>query len=178
MGIPYKEMYNDYCSRVSISPKVLIECNNIISAKHGDLSDLPLELSNTIVNMYYNSIIIGGTPGKKDKQGGNNSIYTKHLFKYKLDAFKATKAYQIYVIRLKGKMDVIDHAIQSLRELEASGNMTLYNDVYSKYMDWFKYDISSPWNKSSLRRTIDRYFNRRKVDEYSNLYSQMIDSIE
>lgn len=127
------------------------------------INDLPLELANTVANVYYNYIIFmelhkitkqeGKLPEALMNYSGN--IKTK-MRKYIEDSAKI----QVY-------MEATPKFINGLRQIDKSGKPNLYHYTVEYILDSLKYNIKNINHKTGLRRAIERRF--KKVNEIDDL---------
>jgi hypothetical protein len=68
---------------------------------------------------------------------------------------------------------LIGETIVNLRSLLKLNNSNLYNEFVETMLDFYKYGIEEPWNKSRFRRKIERLAKRKKIDEIPNLIDLM-----
>lgn len=135
----------------------------IIKNNFGTLSDLPKELSNTILNIYYRSIV------RNLQSEGKKGIWFPPEI---LNSDDFAKSYKDYII-MQGldieAMESLPGLIKALRELrsDSTQDKSVYKYNIELAIDIYKYNIEDTENKSQLMRSIERKF--AKVSEIPNL---------
>ncbi len=121
------------------------------------LNDLPLELSNTVANIYYNAI---------------HQILEEKFNETELVKIKAEEIEPF----LKSKenhflddMELIKRMIKSFREIKVNEKQRDAHFISMLIIDEIKYKIETPHKKSFLLRWCLRFFRRKKVLEIENL---------
>jgi hypothetical protein len=132
----------------------------------GDLEDIPRELANTIVNIYLRYDLLyskrGFIPNNKISSDKKNNLAPV------MTAFAQTS------IQTIAKMKYIKGMIQELRKIDKNSEKVAYEYAIEYMLDILKYNIKDAEKKMGIRRTIERKFKLKKVDEIPNL----IDLIE
>lgn len=134
----------------------------------GTLDDLPNELANTIVNVYYkfyvNFLEMAGDSKREffiPKSIKRESGHLQQLFK----KFMANQA------EIATDLESAPKFIKGLRGIDKYAQPNLYKFTVEFILDCLKYNIENAQNKTGLRRMIERKF--KKPDEIPNLIDLM-----
>ena len=126
----------------------------------GHLGDIPYDLANTIANIYYEFF-------KIDK-GLQKEGIPKDYFKSE-NIFDDLRPFSQRIRRLHFKLEIMRDLITHLREIDQDKQPNLYKLWLSVCYDTLKYDIPNTMKKSGIRRKIERYFKKSKVNEIPRL---------
>jgi len=135
--------------------ELLNRCRNDIQQDLGSLDDLPKELADTVSNLYLNFHYLISDP----------QPYGSELLGYDLE-----KLHKLYIDSNLAKIRV-DAAVEIIKQLRNLENNNLYNYSVVLFLDIYKYRIRKALKKSALRRRIERFFYKSKVQEIPNLSS-------
>ena len=130
----------------------------LLKGELGDLDDLPLELQNTVSNIYFRSnpsTMMIGSSG---------------------DALTDFETHSIDMINRKVDLEFIGDMIKSLRKVreEAASNDldAVYDYLVTLTLDIYKYRIERAEKKTPIRRSIERKF-KKPQQEIPNLYKKL-----
>ena len=135
----------------------------IIKNQFGTLSDLPRDLSNTILNIYYRSIV-----RMKESENKKGAWIPSDIINSK-DFFEGYKKYVEHQSNDISYMEILPKIISDIRGVRTDSNQekAIYDYMVELTLDIFKYNIKNANKKTPLRRRIERKFV--KVDEIPNL---------
>jgi hypothetical protein len=159
----------------NVSEFILGVCKSEIAEKFGSLDDIPYELANSLVNVYYKFTAVCINHNIQIIKDDKQILYYalgKHLQKG-MDIFKAYEKFFIDIKLLEMRFKLIGDIIRQLRSLVKQNNLDLYIEFADIMLDFYKYGIEEPWHKSRFRRKIERLAKRKKVDEISDLIDLM-----
>ena len=138
---------------------LLIGSAKMISLELGSLDDLPIELRDTVANVYYRFL----KPSAQENSGDLLADLEKHGREH---ARKISDGQHIG--------DMIK-ALRAMRDEEAGkargGELVIYELFAQVMVDELKYQISNASKKSAVRRWIERQF--KVSDDIPNLYVLM-----
>jgi len=147
-----------------IDKKVLNICSATINQNLGRLDDLPYELANTVANIYYKFFLFlmklsedaEGNPGWIPRQMKQSSDWVSGFENF-IDEYAIVKS----------DIESIKESIVALREIDRDAEPNLYSYTVEFLLDCYKYNIPQAYEKSPIRRKIERKF--KKPDEIPNL---------
>jgi len=130
----------------------------------GSLTDLPDELANTIVNIYYRACELLLHDNRPDalpravKQSGDIE-----------DGMRE----HIASLGALTKQEAIPKMIAALRSVDRHHQPNLYAMTYNFVLDVLKYEIKNASNKPEIWRRVERLFRRGLVKEIPRLTDQL-----
>ncbi len=135
----------------------------IIKNQFGTLSDLPRDLSNTILNIYYRSIV-----RMKESENKNGAWIPTDVINSK-DFLEGYIKYVENQSNDMSYMEILPKIISDIRGVRTASNQekAIYDYMVELTLDIFKYNIKNADKKTPIRRRIERKFI--KVDEIPNL---------
>jgi len=152
---------------MTVDERALREAAEDMFTSLGPLSDLGAELSNTVANVYYRFHVMR-----------QNMANPHSALRMLVGDAKSAKDMRSSVVNVTAGMDTamndykfIATMIESLREAR-SENQSIGDYLITHALDTFKYRIKNAYEKSGLRRSIERPFC--KVDEIGGLYDRMV----
>lgn len=152
------------------NPTAIKFAEDLIKAQIGSLDDLPIELANTIANVFYKmSLQFLEMSELKERNGSipmsiKNEIGTKSFQELLQD-------YLISNAQIKTDFEAASDFIKSLREIDKIEKPDIYQYFVEFILDCLKYNIESPAYKTEENRMLERKF--KKVDEIPNLIDLM-----
>jgi hypothetical protein len=151
-----------------LSKEVISGIKSMIINDFGDLSDMPKELANTILNIYY--VIYVRNSQQKNSKGPcfpNENFNAKDAGSAYMKFVKDRAFYIASIEELPGIVQSIREArLESIRD-GGQVSKIIYDDLVNVTVDIFKYRIDNAYNKFPLRRMLERKL--KKVDEIQNL---------
>jgi len=144
---------------------------HLIETHHKGILGIPLELANSIANLYYSAITLGYDIHDDSSQNALSDNLNTHNYNVRNALDSLSKKSNSII----AKIGVVNYAIDTLKELElkeleSSGNLGNYVYTYQVFLDWFKYNIKSPWRKSATTRNLERYWKKKKLTEDDELF--------
>ncbi|MFC1553385.1 hypothetical protein ACFL7D_02015 [candidate division KSB1 bacterium] len=143
-----------------VNEEIIKDCREAINSQLGQLDDIPYDLANTIANIYYKYFLIGEdliqNPIPK-------SIIREENILNEMQAFRKEHH------NLEFKLKAIPDLLMQLRSIKKDKCPNLYNMWVHVCYDILKYDIKFAMKKTGIRRAIERYFKRSKVNEIPRL---------
>lgn len=172
--------------RMEIDKKILAMCKTIIAQKLGNIDDLPGELANTVVNVFYRSFELSF------KWTESMAEYKKHDIRQKIpgDALASESShvssvsnitsYYDIIIQNKKLVDDMHNALRSfdmlinqiseLRKINKETSPDLYNSKVNHILDVMKYKMKGERYSNPIIRAIQRNFNKKEINEIPDLY--------
>jgi hypothetical protein len=148
--------------------EVLEMCQMAIKKDLGNLDDLPHELGNTIANVYYryfeHSLDV-------IKRGNNNPGWIPKEVKQDSDLLRGMGQFAENIARFKSDVQSAPKFIEGLREIDKHKQPNLYQMTVDIILDVLKYDLNDVFNKTGIRRMIERKFKKSAYKEIPNLTS-------
>ncbi|MBN2419281.1 MAG: hypothetical protein JXL81_07840 [Deltaproteobacteria bacterium] len=171
---------------MEIDKKILAMCKTIIAQKLGNIDDLPGELANTVVNVFYRSFELSF------KWTESMAEYKKHDIRQKIpgDALASESShvssvsnitsYYDIIIQNKKLVDDMHNALRSfdmlinqiseLRKINKETSPDLYNSKVNHILDVMKYKMKGERYSNPIIRAIQRNFNKKEINEIPDLY--------
>lgn len=131
----------------------------------GDLDDLPIELVNTLANIYYRFFAY-----QEHMSSGGRSRFLDPYIPQSSDMLDAFKNYNKFHAEALSTIKYAKEIIQSVRQVRAE-KPELFPYFVTLTLDMFKYNIENSGSKTPIRRAIERKF--KKVYEIPNLVEIM-----
>ena len=172
-----------------IDKKVLNKCEEAILDILGNLIDLPYDVANTVCNIYYRYFEIFSNEAIEDIKN-HLSSFDDLLFENKknpfvisrinVDALEDTRKSNATVNSLvAAEFICLNKLVQSIRIFD-DPNIIFGDSDYTKnfyyskitselLLDIFKFRIIKAFDKTPIRRNIERKMKKKKINEISNL---------
>ena len=144
-----------------IEKDIIEKCREIIKNELGTLDDIPYELANTIANIYYRFFML------TEKIVSSKSL--NDFLSEREDILVSLQEISNEINFLLTSVQLIPQYIKNLRNIDKERQPNLYRLFVNIYLDDLKYNIKNPFNKTGIRRKIERFFKRNKVKEIPNL---------
>ena len=148
-----------------ISYEALCQAAMIMRGQLGDLNDLPVELQNTLANIYYRFFAIQEDMLSRGQSGLLDTYLPPP--KNHRDHFKLYTDFQALTLAYFGNAKGL---VNAAREAGAKSR-ELFSYLNTMTLDVFKYNIDDAGSKSPIRRAIERKF--KTVYEIPNLIGLM-----
>jgi hypothetical protein len=168
-----------------VDDTVMQMCRAAIHQKLGSLGDLPSELANTAVNIFYkyfelslkwtqmksvylpspHAVGLNGTSQAYDTLSDSIKNIT---FYY--DNLKDVHELVVKVAEAKQDAEKIINMIHKLRKIDRSKNSNEYERMVETILDLMKYNIKDAWKKTPILRGIERVLRNDMVNEIPELY--------
>ncbi|MCI4624790.1 MAG: hypothetical protein L3V56_02400 [Candidatus Magnetoovum sp. WYHC-5] len=126
-----------------------------IKAELGDINDLPYELANTVVNVYYR--FFNMVSAYLNKENALKILSIKLLKEELLQQDKNVIPYEELANALVAVQTLPDFIVE-LRKVNKDKNPIEYRKTLEFLLDMFKYNIKDTKNKLLLRRIFERPF--------------------
>jgi hypothetical protein len=144
--------------------EVLQMTEDAIKKQLGTLNDLPRELANTIANVYYRYFEFSlNAIGALSRPGG----LPKHV--HQLGLQEGMKAFVGDHARFTTDVDHVAEQIENLRQVDKRTQPNMYRFIVHLMLEVYKYDIDNAWDKTGLRRMVERKIKAKQVKEVPNL---------
>ena len=148
-----------------ISQKALREAAEIMHWQLGVLDDLPVELANTLANIYYRPIAY-----TEHLSSGGRSLFLDPYVPESSSMLDAFKNNNKFFSEAQSTFECAKDIVLSARQA-CSENPELFPYLVTLMLDLFKYNIENAESKTPIRRAIERKF--KKVREIPNLFEIM-----
>lgn len=148
-----------------ISQNALREAAKIMHRHLGDLDDLPIELVNTLANIYYRFFAY-----KDHMLSGGRSLFLDPYVPQSSNLLDAYKNNNKFFAEVSSTFECAKGIVLSARQACAE-NPKLFSYLVTFMLDVFKYNIENAESKTPIRRAIERKF--KKVREIQNLFEIM-----
>ncbi|QWV93867.1 hypothetical protein KP004_01340 [Geomonas oryzisoli] len=156
-----------------MNTKIIDMTASMIKNKLGTVTDLPVELANTIANVYYKYCKILVEEANRNQHRGDyipNSI-TRERGSIANNMFEWMEKVERLSVICNSTIPETVNILRQIRDNEPPGS-PMYSMLVEVEINTYKYNIKDAISKSPLRAKIERKFS--KVDEIPNL----IDFIE
>ncbi|MBF0344809.1 MAG: hypothetical protein HQL06_11325 [Nitrospirae bacterium] len=142
----------------SIDQETLNVCKKVMHADLGSVKDLPVELANSLANLYYRFVCLTTDSCCEESVGRGRPQVPG------LETAKALAA-----------VEVVPQMINELRSIDRTAKPLKYRAVYELIIDYIKYDIKDANNKPLLMRIVERFIKkaRGQVKELPDLISKL-----
>ncbi len=136
----------------SLNRDVLRQAAEALRGDLGDLSDLPLELANTLANVYYRFFACA----EHTTRGGNTNLLKPYLDESRspCDAFKYFSKFNAETL---ASFEFAKNFVQSVRGIKKK-KPELFSYMTTLTLDILKYKIDNADSKTPIRRAIERRF--------------------
>ncbi len=153
----------------TINQQAFNNARQLIQRDFGNVTDLPEDLRNTVVNTYYEFCCLElefnhGPHHHPDYYHATNTVGPK------LGWLGNLKKFYDEDVRLRAAVKHLPEIISGMREFKRDGETTGYKLAVSMAIDLFKYRIPRSIYKSPVRLAIERPFYALKVREIPDLW--------
>ncbi|MBC2733028.1 MAG: hypothetical protein HF981_01600 [Desulfobacteraceae bacterium] len=154
---------------MKINESALKIVENSIEKNLGSLEDLPREIQNTVVNIYYKFFDLADDMMEKKNNPGWIPERIKRDVAYGKDFDEAFNNWNIYFAKVKSDFNAVDKMVDALREVDRSQQPRLYGYMCDFMTDVLKYNIPNAEKKTPIRRKFERKLYKKQVDEIPHL---------
>ena len=181
------EAINNQAGKTTANSKILAMCRTTVNKKLGSLDDLPYELANTVVNIFYRyfetCVRWAGTKVEASLgdglSQGNSGDLDEALFFERPETFASLysrtkqehEAIEKMRFHLRQSEDIV-RMVKGLRDIDRERNPLAYEAKAMYILDMMKYKIKDANKKSDIIREIERDLKRKEVDEIPDLYQR------
>mgnify|MGYP001132313716 CR=1 FL=1 len=183
------EGMNNQGEKAAPSSKILAMCRTAVNGKLGSLDDLPHELANTVVNIFYRYFEVcvgwagtksGGPPGGS-RHGGDKAGLEEKAFMFDGSdtigslysrAKRDHEAIENMRYHLRQSENIV-RMVKALRGIDREREPRAYEAKTKYILDMMKYKIKDANKKSDIIRDIERDLNRNAVDEIPDLHKRL-----
>jgi hypothetical protein len=164
---------------IKVSEKALLEIL-------GSISDLPWDIANTVCNIYYTFFRLNSDCsieslknllGGLDELLGDNSDNPSTIIRINIDSLEDTRKTGSPNSLIGAEFICINKMIQALRIFRDhpifAKNKTPFLQTCDLILDIFKFRISRAFDKTPIRRNIERRLKQSGIDEIPNLVDLM-----
>lgn len=149
-----------------VKEEILEFCRNAILKKFGRLDDLPYELANTVANIYYRFFLFGiNLP----KDAEDSSGWISQQMKDGDDFMGGMESFISEYAQVRSDFESINEPILALRDINKDTQPRLYAYSVELLLDIYKYNIPNAHKKIPIRRSIERIFKKKGVNEIPDL---------
>jgi hypothetical protein len=173
---------------MSIDENILRMCKSAIRQNLGSLEDLPVEVANTVANIYYRSyeLSMGWTSSKssngegqipvEDLEAPNGGKELSTSLKAAMASFDKMKNEKEIVSKIRDSfrsMNNINKMINALRAFNKTEEPLEYKKLVEDILDIMKYNIKDVHKKTPVIREIERMLKGEDLDEIPSLYKRI-----
>ncbi len=138
-----------------------------IKKKLGDIDDIPLELANTIANVYYNSIDQAIKKWHKENPDTQSFNQDRQNDYEKLVMLNLADPDSLKDIKMINKM------ISSYRDIKETETQRTAKYIGQMIIDTMKYKIKNAPEKSELKRWFERRIKKKNITEIPGLIEML-----
>ncbi len=183
------ESINGQGGKAAPNSKILAMCRTAVNKKLGSLDDLPHELANTVVNIFYRYFEVcvgwagtklGGPPGGSYHGGDRAGLGEKAFIFGGSETigslYSRAKRDHEAIEKMRYHLRQSEHIVKmvrALRGIDREREPRAYEAKTKYILDMMKYKIKDANKKSDIIRDIERDLNRKEVDEIPDLYMRL-----
>ncbi len=154
----------------NLDPHVVELCRQVIEKNLGRLDDLPRELANTVVNVYYRFLSLAQDVTTRAKRNPN---WLPPRSDRHTDVKGALVGFYGDATKCLVDSESVKGFVEGLRRVDKVQQARLYVYTVEFILDCLKYDIRNASQKSYLRRRLERTLRKNKVNEIDNLVDKI-----